>query len=158
MDVDLANGPQFDLRDDAAWLGLTHRLRAGEFVAIIAGPPCTTFSRARTGPPGPRPLRSPDHPYGLPRGALSPADNAAVAEGTYLALRTLEFLSEAQQRGVAWALESPEPTGHVLWARQPLPARARPRVLVVRTQRPRGFHVLAAARETQAAVMPSAHH
>eukprot|EP00969_Alexandrium_andersonii_P176449 7802546-Alexandrium_andersonii.AAC.1 len=28
------------------------------------GAPCETFSRARTGPPGPRPLRGVDHPQG----------------------------------------------------------------------------------------------
>lgn len=113
QDVDIVNGPNQDLKDDATWLALHHQLEAGKVCAVVAGPPCTTFSKARTGPPGPRPLRSAAHPYGLPRSDLSLAEQDAVAEGTLYALQTLQFLDACHRRGVAFALESPEPVAGV---------------------------------------------
>eukprot|EP00969_Alexandrium_andersonii_P018755 818732-Alexandrium_andersonii.AAC.1 len=41
------------------------------------GTPCETYSRARVGPPGPRPLRSARHIYGLPKSELSPRTGSA---------------------------------------------------------------------------------
>ena len=41
-------------------------LASGMIIAIHFGTPCTTFSMARKWDGGPPPLRSLDHPYGLP--------------------------------------------------------------------------------------------
>ena len=113
-EIDIVNGVEFNLANDAAWLRLCRQLAAGEVSAVVAGPPCTTFSRARQGPPGPRPLRSAAHPYGLPSGELTKAEHEAVREGTYMALRTLAFLGEAHGIDVPFMLESPEPTPGVV--------------------------------------------
>eukprot|EP00969_Alexandrium_andersonii_P366541 15468750-Alexandrium_andersonii.AAC.1 len=55
------------------------------------GTPCETFSRARTGPPGPRPLRSTEHLYGLPKDQLSPEEFEQVRLGTYFALQSIRL-------------------------------------------------------------------
>ena len=47
-----------DLSKASVWDWIHKDLRAGEYAAIVMGTPCETASRARTGPPGPRPLRS----------------------------------------------------------------------------------------------------
>ena len=70
------------------------RLRAGEFCAIILGTPCATFSVARNRPPGPRPLRSPDQPYGLPRAQLSPKEQEELRLGTFFAVQSARLLKK----------------------------------------------------------------
>eukprot|EP00974_Lingulodinium_polyedra_P062463 6030573-Lingulodinium_polyedra.AAC.1 len=59
------------------------------------GTPCATFSAARAGPPGPRPLRSPEHPYGLPEGELTLKESVEVRFGSYCALKSLDLASAA---------------------------------------------------------------
>ena len=47
--------------------GLLKLIASGHFAALFVFPPCSTWSRARhSGSPGPRPLRSRQHPLGLP--------------------------------------------------------------------------------------------
>eukprot|EP00969_Alexandrium_andersonii_P230786 10192963-Alexandrium_andersonii.AAC.1 len=58
------------------------------------GTPCETFSRARTGPPGPRPLRSSEFPYGLPKDALTPGEHEQVRLGTYFALQSIRLAEQ----------------------------------------------------------------
>ena len=54
---DILDGREGDLTDDAIGRPLVSRIRNGEFSCMIAGPPCSTFSRARLAPGGPPPLR-----------------------------------------------------------------------------------------------------
>eukprot|EP00969_Alexandrium_andersonii_P338954 14981552-Alexandrium_andersonii.AAC.1 len=63
------------------------------------GTPCETYSRARTGPPGPRPLRSPEHPYGLPKGMLSFEEVEQVRLGTYFTLQSVKAATIAVSQG-----------------------------------------------------------
>lgn len=58
-DFDPCNGSQLDLTDDAIWDPLLKKVEAGEFQAIFSSPPCGTFSRVRSVPGGPPPLRGP---------------------------------------------------------------------------------------------------
>ena len=46
-DWDTVNGPEEDLGNDATWQRILRRIQTGEFQAVLAGPPCSTFSRAR---------------------------------------------------------------------------------------------------------------
>eukprot|EP00969_Alexandrium_andersonii_P053985 2375494-Alexandrium_andersonii.AAC.1 len=64
------------------------------------GTPCETFSRARVGPPGPRPLRSPEHIYGFPKSELYPREQEQVRLGTYFALQSARAANVARKSGV----------------------------------------------------------
>ena len=100
------------LRDDL-WIRIQSALDEGRIDAVIAGPPCSTFSRARHGggsQDGPRPLRSPEHPYGLRGVHLHEHEKNKVKEANYLALKILETLRLAHTKGVAFVLEQPAPS------------------------------------------------
>ncbi len=64
---DICRGEQFDLLGEDAQETLIHRIRQGEFCAILMSPPCASWSRAPWANPwGPRPLRTAGYPWGLP--------------------------------------------------------------------------------------------
>eukprot|EP00969_Alexandrium_andersonii_P144444 6387642-Alexandrium_andersonii.AAC.1 len=63
------------------------------------GAPCETFSRARTGPPGPRALRDPDHLYGLPKDCLTPGEYEQVRLGAYFALQSIQLATKRVRLG-----------------------------------------------------------
>eukprot|EP00969_Alexandrium_andersonii_P081600 3596925-Alexandrium_andersonii.AAC.1 len=65
--------------------------RLGALRLCITGAPCETFSRARAGPPGLRPLRGSEHLYGLPKDRLSPEGYEQVRLGTYFALQSIQL-------------------------------------------------------------------
>jgi hypothetical protein len=73
------------------------------------GTPCTTFSRARQGPPGPVPLRTYDQLYGRPASELSQADVEALRQGNYFALKSADMAWSCLRAGVGFGLENPEP-------------------------------------------------
>ena len=98
-----------DLASDAVWEFIKEETDKRVYSFIWAGPPCETWSKARTGPPGPRPLRSADNIYGLKYPAISPEEEETVKTGTYFALQTINLLSKAHQMGTPWALEQPAP-------------------------------------------------
>ena len=87
LDVDKIHCESYNLLSDSTWCRLMAALRDGHIDAVILGPPCETFLRARKGPPGPRPLRSREHPYGLRCPHLSVEEFKQVTQGTYMALR-----------------------------------------------------------------------
>lgn len=93
VDFDTANGPQFDLVDDLVWEPLRRRIEDDEFLALVASPPCGTFSRARLMPGGPPPLRGTvgTDRYGL-RG-LKPQQTEVVRMHNLLAVRTAWAMS-----------------------------------------------------------------
>ena len=101
-----------DLSSDRVWGFLFEDLDKGDTSFIWAGPPCNTWSRVRTGPPGPRPLRTKDNIYGLKPPIISPEEAALAATGTYFALQTATLLKAAYSRGVPWGLEGPNPRGN----------------------------------------------
>ena len=71
-----------DLSSDMVWCGLMKRVAAGEFDFAWTGTPCNTYSTARGMGPGPRVLRTLEHPYGLPD--LTPAEKEQVRQATFL--------------------------------------------------------------------------
>jgi hypothetical protein len=100
-----------DILDDDFYSKLLARASAGEFLAILAAPPCSTFSAARsfvaqgstdTGPP---PVRSRSHPEGLPN--PPPGYERELAQANLLVLRTLAIISAATFSGSQYILEHP---------------------------------------------------
>ena len=101
-----------DLSSDHLWTTIHKDLREGEYAAVFIGTPCETRSRARTGPPGPRPLCSQEHLYGLPRRQLSDREFEQVRLGTYFALKTIETATIACDLRIPGFIENPDPAGN----------------------------------------------
>ena len=86
FDVDIENigalpADQCDLSSDHLWHILISKIRSKQFTFVWMGTPCTTFSRARVGPPGPVALRTVDQIYGKHKSELSASDNEALRLG-----------------------------------------------------------------------------
>ncbi len=104
---DLANGPQYDIADDANWDPLLARVRAKEFAAAFASPPCTTASRLRNRPGGPPPLRGitgPDR-YGLK--GLTVPNKELVRLHNLILVRVAEVLQIMVDHESPWVFETP---------------------------------------------------
>ena len=84
-----------------------HREKAasGDIDGFHSGWPCDTFSRLRwrKSPGLPPPLRSKDHPYGLP--GLTASQQKQADDGTILMCRSLE-MGKAMERRDTWGIES----------------------------------------------------
>ena len=120
VDLDIVNyrqgevKSQHDLSSDSLWELLHTELGAGRITALWFGTPCSTFSKARGHGPGPRPLRSVQHIYGLPKSDLWDSEFQQVKEGTFFALKTSELATAAHSLGIPFGIENPEPwEGHV---------------------------------------------
>ena len=112
-DFDVVNGPEQDLTRDDLWTSLLVRIKCKCFRFIVMGPPCSTFSRARTRQPGPRPLRSAEAPYGLPREQLTEAERKELAHGNFFVLMAAAAFRTAVAAQVPVVLENPQPVpGH----------------------------------------------
>ena len=98
-----------DLSSDSLWETLRSELEGGRILALWFGTPCSTFSKARGHGSGPRPLRSIQHIYGLPRSELRDSELQQVCEGTYFAFKTCELAQAAHRRGVCFGIDNPEP-------------------------------------------------
>jgi len=103
---------QHDLSSDQLWSTITADLTQGQYAAVVMGTPCETASRARNGPPGPRPLRSAAHIYGLPKSQLTKAEHDQVRQGTYFALQSAKLAQLACQLRIPWVIENPDPAGN----------------------------------------------
>jgi hypothetical protein len=103
-----------DLSSEHLWSTLLHMIRDQKYDCVIMGPPRTTFSRARQGPPGPAPLRSMDYLYGLPRGSLSSKDQEEVKLGftSQPSLHRLAWCACTQARPNLWGTRSHGQTQH----------------------------------------------
>ena len=71
-----------DLSQDSTWECIRLACAAGGVDAIIAGPVCSTFSKSRSLPGGPRPVRSPQQPYGLTAARLTSRELVQVKLAT----------------------------------------------------------------------------
>ena len=78
--VDILLDTSHDLLQDVFYESMLRWCFSGLFLFALAGPPCGDFSRAKLRPGGPKPLRTPEFPFGVPglsdRGQL--AETAAV--------------------------------------------------------------------------------
>ena len=102
-----------DILDDKVFAPLLARVRAAEFLAIIAAPPCSTFSIARfitakDGRGAPR-VRTRQHIRGLPR--VSPKHLKELRNANAIVARTVSILSAAHSVGTQWILENPADRG-----------------------------------------------
>ena len=81
-------------------------IRSGLICAVWMGTPCNSFSRARDRPGGPPPLRSDDHPHGLPN--LAPHDQEKVRVGNILARFSISIFQCCVYLQVPATIENPE--------------------------------------------------
>ena len=109
--VDLLSGPAVNLLQDDDFQ-LIRRLCASGLVGVaVAAPPCSSFSRLRLRPGGPAPVRTPEHPLGLPN--LRPDQQQELQQSRLLHARARELLSLVAAQGGAVVLENP--TSSLTW-------------------------------------------
>ena len=112
VDICLCKG-NFDLTDEQSlgfWLG---KAKQGYVIGGGGGPPCETMSAARySGPPGPPPVRSGTHFWGLPGNRKR--HNLQVDIGSRLLRFLLSFLMEMAIMGLCGFLEHP---AYPVWLR-----------------------------------------
>ena len=75
------------------------------FFFALAGPPCGDFSRAKLRPGGPKPLRTPEFPFGVP--GLSDRDQRRVECSRTLLHRVVQILLAVFSTGGHVCLEQP---------------------------------------------------
>ena len=110
-------GAREDLLDDAIYHALLERVKAGEFLAIIAAPPCSTFSVSRfiqpkDGKSGPTPLRTRDAIEGIT--GLTVNGQRQLQEANTLVRRTCALIAAGQTVGTQYAIENPSDRGDPL--------------------------------------------
>ena len=118
IDNDEKNGGDatHDLLNEAFYAELLRRVKSGEFSAVIAAPPCSTFSIARFFPVannrdhGPPPVRTRD----LPRGIVeqSAGYKLEAERANLLVTRTCTILGAAFNSGAEFILENPADRGN----------------------------------------------
>jgi len=108
VEYDTLNDPEVqNLLDEQVWAELRASILAGKYAGALMGPPCSTFSAARSLPGGPRPLRGAEGQdlYGLQ--GLAPKEQEQVKSGTLLALRAFSVAALLTQQGAPWIIENP---------------------------------------------------
>ena len=111
-EFDLLRDEKQNLLDEDFWTQLQKLVLEIRPFCVIATPPCSTYSRARNHydkKPGPRPIRSKEHPRGFPW--LSQKDRIKADEGTLLAERTWELFALASSVDAFYLGEFPEDLG-----------------------------------------------
>ena len=98
-----------DLLNNKFYAQLLQRAQSGEFLAIIAAPPCSTFSVARHFRPGPPPVRNRQHPRGIPN--QNPVRAKEAERANLLITRTCAILTAAINTGSEFILENPADHG-----------------------------------------------
>ena len=108
--IDLAINPKADLTNKDFLEKLSSLCREGFFHAIMAAPPCTTWSRARfnTSHPGPRPIRTRMEPWGRTDIFLTTSEAKKLFLGTELLLATLSLMKTVALAGSVALLEHPQ--------------------------------------------------
>ena len=98
--------------NEGFWDCLLQFVRRFRPCCIVVTPPCSTYSRARhyyKPSPGPRPIRSRQHPLGFPW--LKAKDKRKADEGTLLAEKAWELIQIASEVGSRFLAEFPEDLG-----------------------------------------------
>ena len=99
---DIALGPKGDLLNPAILEPLLRDIREKRVIAVMMGPPCTTFSIARNRT---KVWRSVQHPLGVP--GLLPHELQAVELGNQLMRVALRIVRACRRAQVPWLLENP---------------------------------------------------
>jgi hypothetical protein len=114
--ADVKAASSLDLLDDRVWETLLAGIKDGKYHGVLMSPPCGTYSSLREHRPGPRVLRSADHPLGFRRGSspehLSVADREQLRVANILTLRAIEAFSLCVDLGLPALLENPRPLEH----------------------------------------------
>jgi hypothetical protein len=107
VDVDKLNeaGEFQDILDDTSWEHWRAKLKNNFFDFVFCGVPCETFSVARHKRPGPKPLRSWEHIYGLPHLEQELKEQVRIAN--LLVLRAVEACRIVAGQGGGFAIENP---------------------------------------------------
>ena len=102
---------EHDLLNDEFYLRLVERVRAGEFCAIFAAPPCSTFSISRfyPRPDSPPVVRTREHILGKPD--VDPLHRRELAEANAMVARVATLLLTGWGVGTQFALENPVDRG-----------------------------------------------
>ena len=99
----LRGGLNHDLSNDTVVEAILARIKSNEFISLMAAPPCNTHSRARfSNTPGPRPLRTKEHPHGLP--GLSRKQMEKVREADKLISTTIVLANAAFEAGIPYII------------------------------------------------------
>eukprot|EP00435_Cladocopium_sp_Y103_P022772 s4904_g5.t1 len=103
--VDKEFDDSHDLLNQAFWETLKKTFR--EYDSALLSPPCSSFTAARRGHGGPRPLRGIEgrDRYGLK--GLAPHEKKLVTDGTVLAIRAADAAEEFDEDDGWWMLEQP---------------------------------------------------
>ena len=123
VDADPENGggKDDDILDDAVFNKLLERVKSAEFLAIIAAPPCSTFSISRfikglKGKGAPI-VRTRANIRGVPN--LDPKHRRELTLANSIVARTAILLAAAHKVGTQWVIENPadrgNPAAHRLW-------------------------------------------
>lgn len=111
-EMDLVRGADHDVLKEPVWTELVRFIKEFRPFCIIATPPCSTYSRARhlyKRHPGPRPIRSREHPGGFPW--LSDEKMEQAQQGTALATKAWDLCELAEEVGSFYLSEFPEDLG-----------------------------------------------
>ena len=105
----LAHICTLDLTQKSSWDFLEYVIRNFPVCFVHAAPPCGTCSRAREihlgGASQPRPLRSTEHPHGLPN--LTSDEQARVSAANSIYEQLSAFLELCTNRSIPWSIENP---------------------------------------------------
>ena len=101
-------GPQKENMEDAREAaGDLHEAKSGAVVSVIGGPPCRTVSACRSRSPGPRAVRSEEHPYGFADLTNSKKQMVEGDSVLWLRMMTLRGRGDREKtetpRGGVWA-------------------------------------------------------
>ena len=109
-EVDILRGKtKYNLLNGAVRAKIMAKVSSGRYNVVVASPPCSTFSRARSNDGGPSPLRSMRYPRGLPW--LRGAAKASVMSSNVLVDFTAAVLRVQAKQGGVIILEHPEDLG-----------------------------------------------
>ena len=108
-------GPDHDITNDEFYARLQQRVVSGEFFAVIAAPPCSTFSVSRffeaksAKGGGPPPVRVRSHVLGRPD--VDPKHARELSVANQVVERTCVLLDLARQAGAEFLVENPADRG-----------------------------------------------
>ena len=107
-------GESENLLNATVYNSILNRAKAGEFLAIFAAPPCSSFSisrhiKPRDGSVGPEPLRLRGNPHGITN--LTGARRRELVEANMLVQRTVAIIAAGNDAGTQYILENPSDRG-----------------------------------------------
>ena len=107
---DILRDPRHDLLHDDLRKEILKKLENGYYDAVIASPPCGTWSRAPwANVQGPRPLRSSVHPYGFPW--LEGWKLLKVTQSNSMVELSLQAFTICMKQDILFLFEHPEDLG-----------------------------------------------